>query len=163
MREDPTRYAAGCRGALSDPVGGGETSVVVYGVLGDIGITPTADLLRGGQGCDPVVWGVFVVGDRFVSSEVGESDSMESPVVMGCVPVSTMTKTRSGVLWRTPPPLAVLQMAAWMSWHAALWRLMRMASWSGHFPAICVHESGMRQSGHSFDRLWQYLFDNLPL
>ncbi len=39
---------------------------------------------------------VSVVGDMLVSSEVGESDSMVSPVVMGCVPVSAMTRTRSG-------------------------------------------------------------------
>jgi hypothetical protein len=29
-----------------------------------------------------------VVGGRFIFSEVGESDSMEFPVVMGCVPAS---------------------------------------------------------------------------
>ncbi len=87
--------------------------------------------------------GFSVVGDRLGSSEVGESDSMESTVVMGYLPVSAMTSTKSGGLWRAPPPLAVLRMAAWMSWRAALRRLMRMASWSGHSPAICVHESGM--------------------
>ncbi len=67
-------------------------------------------------------------GGGLVSTEVGERDSMESPVVMGCMPVSSMTKTRSGALWRAPPPLGVLQ----MSWHAALWRLMRRALCSGH-------------------------------
>ncbi len=117
--------------------------MVVSRVLGDIGVTPTADLFRGGQGCEPVVRGVSVVGDRLVSSEVGESDSMESLVVTGCVPVSAMTTTRSGALWRSPPPLAVLRMTAWMSWHAALWWLMRRAACSGYSPAMCVHESGM--------------------
>jgi len=104
-----------------------------------------------------------VVGARLGSSEVRESDSMESPVVMGCVPVSAMTRSKSGALWRAPPPLAILRMAAWMSWYAALWRLTRKASWSGHSPAICVHESGMWQSGYSFIRAWPYLLANLPL
>ena len=69
-----------------------------------------------------------VVGDGAASSEVGESDYMESPVVMGCMLVSAMTSTRSEALWRAPPPLVVLRMAAWTSWQAALWRLMRRAS-----------------------------------
>ena len=80
-------------------------------------------------------------GERLVSSAVEESDSMESPVVMGCVSVSAMVRTRSGALCRAPPPLAVLRMAAWTSWHAALWGLIRKASWSGHSPAIYVMES----------------------
>ncbi len=88
---------------------------------------------------------------------------MPSPVVMGCVPVSAITMTRYGELWRAPPPLAVLRMAAWMSWHAALWRLMRKASWSGHSPAICVQESGLRHSRHSSVNAWPYLFASLPL
>jgi hypothetical protein len=75
-------------------------------------VTPTVDVLRRGQGCEPIVWGVSVVEGRLVSSEVGESYSMESHVVMGCVPVSAMTKTRSGTLWRAPPPLTVLRMVA---------------------------------------------------
>ena len=90
-----------------------------------------------------VVRGVSVVGGRLESSEVGESDSMEAPVVMGCVPVSSMTSTRSSAIWKAPPLLAVLRMAAWMSWQAALCRLMRRALWSGHSPAIWVQESGM--------------------
>ena len=72
--------------------------MVVSGVLGDVGMSPTADILRSGQGCESVVRGVSVVGDVLVSSEVGESDSMECPVVMGCVPVSAMTSTRFGAL-----------------------------------------------------------------
>jgi hypothetical protein len=84
-----------------------------------------------------------VVGDGTASSEVGESDSMEFPVVMGCMHVSDMTSIRSEALWRAPPPLAVLRMAAWTSWQAALWRLMHMASWSGHSPTMWVHESGI--------------------
>ena len=108
--------------------------MVVSRVLGDIGVSPTSDILRRGQGCEPVVQKVYMVGGRLLSSEVGESDSMESPVVMGCVPVSAMTSTRSGAIWRAPPPLAVLRIAASMSWHAALRRLMHMASWSGHSP-----------------------------
>jgi len=53
--EDQIQYAAGCRGVLSVPVGGGETPMVVSGVLGDIGVTPTADIIRRGQGCEPIV------------------------------------------------------------------------------------------------------------
>ncbi len=80
-----------------------------------------------------------MVGERLLSPDVRESDSVESPVVMGCVPVSVMTRTESCALWRAPPPLAVLRMVAWMSWHDALLRLMRKASWFGHSPAMCVH------------------------
>ena len=35
---------------------------------------------------------------RVSSSGVGERDLMSSPVVMGCVPVSAITRTRSGAL-----------------------------------------------------------------
>ena len=96
-----------------------------------------------GRGVNQSCGMVSVVGDGSVSSELGESDSMESLVVMGWAPVSAMTNLRSGALWRDPPPLAVLRMAACTSWHAALWRLIRRASWSGHFPTMWVHESGM--------------------
>ena len=72
--------------------------MVVYGVLGDVGVSSTADILRRGQGCEPVVRGVSAVGGRSVSSEVGESDSVDYPVDRGYVPVSAMTKTRSGML-----------------------------------------------------------------
>jgi len=41
---------------------------------------------------------VSVVGDMSVSSELGESDSMKSPVVMGWMPVSAMTNIRYGAL-----------------------------------------------------------------
>ena len=71
---------------------------------------------------------VSVVGARSVSSEVGESYSMESHVVMGWLSVSAMTNIRSGALWRAPPLLAALRMAAYTSWQAALWRLMRVAA-----------------------------------
>ncbi len=142
-REDLIWYAAWRRGALCVSGGGGETPVVVSRVLGDVGVSSTADILRRGQVCEPTVRGVSVVGGRLVSSEVGESYSMDSPGVMGCVHVSAMSITRSGALWRAPPPLTVLRMAAWMSSHATLWRLMRKASWSKHSPAIWVHESGM--------------------
>ncbi len=86
---------------------------------------------------------VSVVWDGSVSSVLGESDSMESLVVMGWTPASAMTNIRSGALLRAPPPLAVLRMAACTSWQAALWRLMRRASWSGHFPAMWKQKSGM--------------------
>ena len=109
-------------------------------------------------------WGwVSVTLRRVCSSGVGERDLMSSPVVMGCVPVSAIAKRRSGALWRAPPPLAVLRMAACMSWHAALCRLMRSASWFGHSPAMCVHESGMWHSGHSSVGAWPYLLARLPL
>ena len=55
--EDLIRYAAGCRCALNVSVGGGETPLVVFGVLGDIGVTPRADILRRWQECEQVVWG----------------------------------------------------------------------------------------------------------
>jgi hypothetical protein len=54
--EDPIRYAAGCRGALSVLVGGGETPMVISRVLRAIGMTLTVDILRRGEGCEPVVW-----------------------------------------------------------------------------------------------------------
>ena len=97
------------------------------------------------------------------SSGVGERDWMSSPVVMGCTPVSAMIRTRSGALWRAPPPLAVFRMAACMSWQAALWRLMRSASWAWHSPAMWVQESGLWQSGHVSVRVCPYLLANLPL
>ena len=50
---------------------------------------------------------VSLVGDGSVSSEVRESVSMESPVVIGWTHVSAMTMIRSGALWRAAPPLAV--------------------------------------------------------
>ncbi len=59
---------------------------------------------------------VPVVGDGLASSEVGESDSKESPVVMDCALVFAMTSIRFEALWRVPPPLAVLHMAAWTKW-----------------------------------------------
>ena len=85
----------------------------------------------------------FVLGDGSVSSEVGESVSMESPVVTDWMHVSDMNMIRYGALWRDAPPLADLRMTAWTSWHAALWRLMCRASWSGHSPAMWVQESGL--------------------
>ena len=46
--EDPIRDAAWCRGALCVSGCGGETLVVIYGIFGDIGVSPTADNLRRG-------------------------------------------------------------------------------------------------------------------
>ena len=51
-----------------------------------------------GRGASQSCGVVSVVGDRSMSSEMGESDSMESLVVMGCMPVSAMTNIRSGAL-----------------------------------------------------------------
>ncbi len=65
-----------------------------------------------GKGANQSCGMVSLVGDESVPSEVVESDSMESPVVMGWTHVSAMTSTRSGALWRAPPPLVVLRMAA---------------------------------------------------
>ncbi len=96
-----------------------------------------------GRGASQSCEVVSVVGDKSVSSEVEESDSMESPIVMGWMPVSAMTNCRSGALWMVYPPLAALRMAAWIGWQDSLWRLMRRASWSGRSPAMWVHESGM--------------------
>ncbi len=75
----------------------------------------TADLLRLERGATQTCGMVSLVEDGSVSSEVVESDSMESPVVMSWTHVSVMTSIRSGALWRAPPPLAVLRMAAWTS------------------------------------------------
>jgi hypothetical protein len=86
---------------------------------------------------------VSVVREGSVTSEVGGSDSMESLVIMGWTHVSAIISVRSGALWRAPPPLAVLRMSAWTSLQAALWRLMRITSWSGYSPAMWVHESDM--------------------
>ncbi len=61
-----------------------------------------------GRGVNHTCEGVSVVGGGLVSSEVGESASMESPVVMGCVPVSAITSIRSGTLWKAPSPLSGL-------------------------------------------------------
>jgi len=96
-----------------------------------------------GRGENQSCGGCSAVGGKVLPSEVGEIDSMESPVVMACVPVSTVTSTWSGALWRAPLLFFVLRMAACMSWQAALWKLMRKASWSRYSPAIWVHESGM--------------------
>ena len=146
--EGQVHYAARCRGALSISVSGEDTPLVVSGSWE----TSLRRLRRissdVGKGANQSCEGVSMVGDRLVFSEVGESDSTESSIVMGCLPVSAMTKTRSCALWRAHPPLVVLRMAAWTSWHAALWRLMRRASSSGHPPVICVHEYGMWQSVH---------------
>ena len=54
----------------------------------------------------------FVLGDVSVSSEVGESVSMESPVVKDWMHVCAMIRIRSGALWKAAPPLADLRMAA---------------------------------------------------
>ncbi len=53
-----------------------------------------------GRGANQSCGMVPVVGDGSASSEVGESDYMESPVVMGCTHVSTMPNIRSKALWR---------------------------------------------------------------
>ncbi len=49
-----------------------------------------------------------MVGERLSSSVVRESDSMESLVVMGGVPVSATARNRSGALWNGPSPLGSL-------------------------------------------------------
>ena len=85
---------------------------------------------------------VSVVGDESVSSEVGESDSTESHVVMGWTLVSGMTSIRFGALWRAPPPFVHLAYGGGTSWQAALWRQLRRASWSGHSPAMWVPRVG---------------------
>jgi hypothetical protein len=127
MGEDPLRYAAWRRGALFVSGGGGETLV-------GLGSRETSVCrLRWassgvGRGANQSCGMAPVVGDGTASSEVREGDSMESHVVMGYTPVTAMTSMRSEALWRAPPPLAVLRMAAWTSWQAALWRVMRRAS-----------------------------------
>ena len=56
-----------------------------------------------GNGVSQSRGGVSGFGYVSLSSVVEESDSRDSPVVMGCVPVSAMTITRSGALWRPRP------------------------------------------------------------
>ncbi len=51
-----------------------------------------------GRGANKFCGMVSLVGDGSVCSEVVESDSMESHVVMGWTPVSDMTSIRSGAL-----------------------------------------------------------------
>ncbi len=96
-----------------------------------------------GRGANQSCGMLYLVGDGLVSSEEEDMDSMESLVVIDRTHVSAMINLRSGALWRAPRPLAVLRMAARTSWQAVLCRLMRMASWSGHSPAMWVQESGM--------------------
>jgi len=55
--EDPIRYATWCLGALCLSGGGGEAPVVVFWVLGDVCVSATADILRRGQGREPIVLG----------------------------------------------------------------------------------------------------------
>ena len=43
---------------------------------------------------------------------VEESYPMESTEVVDCILVFGMTKTRSGALWRAPPPFVVLRIVA---------------------------------------------------
>ena len=55
--EDPIWFAAWCRDALCVSGGGREAQMLVYEVLGDVGVSHTVDILRRGQGCEPVVRG----------------------------------------------------------------------------------------------------------
>jgi hypothetical protein len=65
-----------------------------------------------GSGASQSRGGVSGFGYVSVSSYVEESDSRGSPVTMDCVPISAMTMTRFGALWRAPPPFAVLRIVA---------------------------------------------------
>jgi hypothetical protein len=51
-----------------------------------------------GRGANQSCGMVYVAGDGSVSSEVGESDSMESLVLMGWTPMSDMINIRPGAL-----------------------------------------------------------------
>ena len=62
-----------------------------------------------------------------------------------------------------PPPLKVVGMAVWVSWHAALCLLIMWLLWCEHWPAMCVHESGMSHSGHASEGDDPYLYASLPL
>ncbi len=56
MWEDPSLlYGGGGRCALCVTFGGGETPVVVSGVLGDINVASEADVLHRRQCCEPIV------------------------------------------------------------------------------------------------------------
>ena len=62
-----------------------------------------------------------------------------------------------------PPPLKAVRMAAWVSWHVALCLLIMWLLWCEHWPAMCVHESGMPHSGHTSVSASPYLYASLPL
>ncbi len=59
--EDPIGYTGWYRGAHRVSDGGGETPVVVSGVLGDVDVSSTADILRHGWRCEPIVCGGLYV------------------------------------------------------------------------------------------------------
>ena len=54
-------------------------------------------------------------------------------------------------------------MAAWVSWHVALYLLMMWLLWCEHWPAMYVYESGMPHSGHASVVAKPYLYASLPL
>ena len=102
--EEPFRYAAWCRDAICVSSGGGEAPAVVSMVLETSSCLLRRTFSDVGRGAHQSCGGGSVVGIRLSSSEVGEIYSMESPVVMDCVPVSAVTKIRTGALWRAHPP-----------------------------------------------------------
>ena len=89
--------------------------MVVFGVLGAIVMALAANVLRRRQRCEPIERKVAKIRCGSPSSTVEDSDSWDLLVVVDNVPVSSMTRTRSGALWRAPPPFEVLRMAAWTS------------------------------------------------
>ncbi len=62
-----------------------------------------------------------------------------------------------------PPPLNVVRMAAWVSWHAALCLLLMLLVCCGHSLAMWVHESGSPHNGHASVVTRPYMYASLPL
>ena len=77
--------------------------------------------------------------------------------------MSAATRRKSSALYSASPPFAELRIAACMSWHAALWRLIARFLWALHSLAMCVHESGLWHKGHSSVGAFPYLLASLPL
>ncbi len=69
-------------------------------------------------------------------------EESSSSVVWFWFHVSAATRRRSFELYSAPPPFAELRIAAYMNWHAALWRLIARFFGGLHSCAMCVHESG---------------------
>jgi hypothetical protein len=83
------------------------------------------------------------------SSRMEQRDSSDSFKLWDCVPMFNVASGKSRELYRAPTPFVVLRIAAYASWHAALWRLIIIPSWYGHSFAMYVYESILWQSGHS--------------
>ena len=77
--------------------------------------------------------------------------------------VSAATRRKSFQRYNAPPPFEESRIAACMSWHAALWRLVVRFLWNLHSLAMYMHESGRWHKGHSSVGACPYLLASLPL